>query len=63
MQLSDLSVTFSTISEMVLLTIFILFQQGTVNGITQLPISCEEHITRKINMEDLKFCGSSAKKK
>ena len=31
--------------------------------ISRLSISCEERITRKINMEDLKFSGSSAKKK
>ena len=62
-QLSNLSLTFSTISEMMLLTILILFRQGTANGmISQLSISYEKHITRKINMEDLKFCGSSAKK-
>ena len=47
---------------MVLLTIFKLYRQGTANEmISQLPISWEEHIPRKINI--LKFCGSSEKVK
>ena len=35
----------------------------TNRTISLLFTSCEQHITRKIIMEDLKFCSSSAKKK
>ena len=31
--------------------------------ISLLFMSCEQNITRKTNMEDLKFCSSSGKKK